>query len=68
MKFLCHITQQDRFWIGEHSSDGVGPITVKAPSRQEAIDKLKREIRYWLEMCPCTGDRFSHIDIELVET
>ena len=68
MKFLCRITARDNFWIGEHASDGVGPIQVKAPTRPEAIEKLEREIRYWLEMCPCTGERFKNIDIELVET
>jgi hypothetical protein len=68
MTFHCRIRRQDGLWLGEHASDGVGPIQVKGATRQEAVEKLEREIRYWMEMCPCTGERFKTIDIELVES
>ena len=30
-----------------------------------AIEKMRGEIRYHLELCPCTGETYQHVDIEL---
>jgi hypothetical protein len=68
MKFACHLVESGALWIAEHASPGVGPIRVTAPTRQEALQKLEAEIRYWLEMCPCTGERYRDIQIELVSS
>jgi hypothetical protein len=37
-----------------------------ARTRQEALDKIKAEIRYRLEYCPCSTVREENIEIELV--
>jgi hypothetical protein len=37
-----------------------------APTRQEALDKIKEEIRYRLEYCPCSTVREGDIEIEVV--
>ncbi|MCX6340145.1 MAG: type II toxin-antitoxin system HicB family antitoxin [Candidatus Aureabacteria bacterium] len=37
-----------------------------APTRQEALDKIKEEIRYRLEYCPCSAVREGDIEIEVV--
>jgi hypothetical protein len=66
MKFECRIFLQDRTWIAEHASENVGPIQVKAASREEVLQKLEREIRYWLELCPCSGPTVAALEIELV--
>ena len=34
-------------------------------SRDDAIEKLKGEIRYRLELCPCTGESYRQITVEL---
>jgi len=67
MKFACRISQRDGIWTGEHTSEGVGPIRVSAPTRDEALRKLEEEIRYWLEMCPCSGEAYRELKLELVE-
>jgi hypothetical protein len=36
--------------------------TVKARSRDEALQKIRKEIRYRIEHCPCTG-----VDDDFVE-
>ena len=56
-----------RTWIGEHASQDVGPIRVTASSRSEVLRKLEEEIRYWLEMCPCTGQAYRNLELELIE-
>jgi hypothetical protein len=67
MKFLCHISQKDGLWTVEHASQNVGPIRVSADTREEALRKMDGEIHYWLEMCPCSGQAYRDLEIELVE-
>jgi hypothetical protein len=42
-------------------------LEVRAATRDEAIEKIKGEIRYRLELCPCTGETYQHIDIDVIE-
>ena len=66
MKFVCQLKQKNGTWIGEHSGPSIGPIRVVAPTRDEVLRKLEAEIRYWLEMCPCSGEALREIEIEAV--
>jgi hypothetical protein len=68
MKFACRISEDAGVWTAEHSSQDVGPIRVTAPTRVEALQKIEGEIRYWLEMCPCTGQAYRDLQIELMES
>jgi hypothetical protein len=54
-------------WRAAHESREVGAVTVQAATREEAIEKLTGEIRYRLELCPCTGETYQHIAVEIVE-
>ena len=67
VKFQCQLTEQDGVWMGAYSGPDIGPIRVTAASRDEALRKLEAEIHYWLEMCPCSGETYKDIQIELVE-
>lgn len=66
MKFVCQLKQKDGTWTGEHSSPSIGPIRVTAATRDEVLRKLEAEIRYWLEMCPCSGEALREIEIDVV--
>ncbi len=69
MRFECTISRLgNERWSAHHASRTVGTIETEAASREEAIEKLRGEIRYRLELCPCTGETYQHIDIELVES
>lgn len=67
MKFVCQLQQEGGAWIAEHSGSNIGPVRVKAATRAEALRKLEAEIRYWLEMCPCSGQTYRDIEIQLIE-
>ena len=67
MRFVCQISEKAGTWIAEHSSEGVGPIRVSAPTRDEVVSKIEAEIRYWLEMCPCSGEAYRDLSLEIVE-
>ena len=67
MKFVCRISEKNGVWTAEHASPDIGPIRVTAATRDEALRKVEGEIRYWLEMCPCTGETYRNIAIEAME-
>ena len=57
----------DGRWVARHNGREVGPVEVRAASREEAISKIEGEIRYRLELCPCTGETYQHLKVEITE-
>ena len=69
MRFPCTISQLGNGrWSVRHASPELGTIETVAASRDAAIEKMRGEIRYRLELCPCTGETYQHIDIELTDS
>jgi len=68
MKFPCRITRlTDGQWSIRHVGTDAGPVEVKAYSREEALEKMRNELRFWIESCPCTGQSYRNLQIEVVE-
>lgn len=56
MKFHCTIERRtDGRWLARHSGSTVGSVEVAAGSRDDALDKLRNELQYRIELCPCSG-------------
>lgn len=55
-------------WLARHESREVGAVEVRGATREEAIGKITGEIRYRLELCPCTGETYRHIAIDVIES
>jgi hypothetical protein len=66
MRFSCQLTESNGVWTGQYAGTDVGPVRVTAPTRAEAVRKLEGEIRYRLEICPCTGESYRDIQIEVL--
>ena len=68
MKFLCDIRRlPGGAWSVRHSGPDVGSVETQDRSREAALEKMRGELRYRLELCPCTGESYQHIAIELAE-
>jgi hypothetical protein len=68
MTFRCQVSQTNTGqWSVRHSGPDTGTIEITAGSRDLAIEKLRSELRYRLELCPCTGEQYKDIEIEIVE-
>lgn len=67
MKYRCHVTHAQDRWQARHESPDLGKISVTAASRNEAVEKLRGELRYRLELCPCTGESYQHLQVEIVD-
>ncbi|MBI1900527.1 MAG: hypothetical protein HYS13_05365 [Planctomycetia bacterium] len=67
MKFTGRISRlADGRFLAVHESREVGRVEATAATRDEAAEKLRQEIRYRLELCPCSGETYQHIEIEVV--
>ena len=67
MKFPSTILRRsDGQWSLRHESPEIGKVEVTAPTREQAAEKLRGEIRYRLELCPCSGETYQHIKIDVV--
>jgi hypothetical protein len=56
MKAICKISQtRTGSWLAHHSSSALGTVEVSAPSREEALAKMRDELQYRIEWCPCSG-------------
>jgi hypothetical protein len=68
MKFPCVITTvSGGGWCARHQSADVGFVEVTAATKEEALRKLRDELRYRLELCPCTGEAYRDLEVEVVE-
>jgi hypothetical protein len=67
VKFPCVLTRSPTGgWSIVHESPQVGRVTTAAGTRAEAIEKMRGELRYRLELCPCSGESYQHVDVEIV--
>ena len=56
VKFTCTLSHlADGKWLARHVGSSVGNVEVTAPSREQALTKLRNELQYRLELCPCSG-------------
>jgi hypothetical protein len=65
-QFVCQLSQQAGAWTAEYAGPDVGSVRVSAPTREEALRKLEGEIRYRLELCPCSGEAYRDIEVKVV--
>jgi hypothetical protein len=64
MKFPVRIETRGAEYVAHSVAEPV--CSVKAPSQTEAIEKIRREIRYRIELCPCTGVEDDFVEIVIV--
>ena len=59
---------QDRsgIWCVRHTSADLGNVEVRAATPENGLQKMRNELQYRLELCPCTGEMYRDIEIELV--
>lgn len=56
MKYACLlIPLSDGRWLARHSGSALGMVEVTAATRDAARVKLRDELQYRIELCPCSG-------------
>lgn len=54
-------------WRIRHSSPELGNVEITGTSREEVLAKMKRELQYRMELCPCTGESVGTIELRVSE-
>lgn len=68
MQFSCRIERAGAGeWRVHYDGRDLGPVTVTAADRETALHKMRRELRYRLEFCACSGEALEDVTIELRE-
>jgi len=68
MKFACVLKRlSNGHWAVRHTGSTVGTVEVTARTSQEALVKMRNELRYRVELCPCSGVSDDYINLEVTE-
>ena len=54
-------------WLARHAGSSTGRVEVTAPTREEALAKMRNELRYKSEYCPCTGVTEDFVELQVRE-
>ena len=56
MKLTCTVSRlATGKWLARHAGTSTGQVEVTAPTRAEALTKMRNELQYRIELCPCSG-------------
>ena len=56
MKLTCTVSRlASGNWLARHAGSTLGQVEVTAPTRDAALTKMKNELQYRIEWCPCSG-------------
>ena len=50
---LSHLANSQ--WLARHTGSSTGQVEVTAQTREEAVTKMRNELQYRIEWCPCSG-------------
>ena len=68
MKAPCTISQmQNGIWIVRHSSSDLGTVAITGATRDQALTKMRDELQYRLELCPCSGEVLGTVELQVCE-
>jgi hypothetical protein len=61
------IPMQNGIWLVRHVSSALGDVEVSGPSREEALTKMRNELQYRMELCPCSGESLGTVELQVSE-
>ena len=68
MKAPCTLSRmRNGTWLVRHSSSALGTVEVSASSRDEALTKMRNELQYRIEWCPCSGVSGDTVELQVSE-
>jgi hypothetical protein len=68
MRAACTLSRKrDGTWLVRHSSSILGTVEVSGPSREAALTKMRDELQYRSEWCPCSGASADTVELQVSE-
>jgi hypothetical protein len=65
MKFPCTVRPFASGWLVRYQGPRLGAVEVTATSRDLALAKMRDELRYRVESCPCGGVPDDYVELEV---
>jgi hypothetical protein len=68
MKLACTLTRLSTGqWLARHAGPAVGRVEVTAPTREEVLARMRDELQYRIELCPCSGASGPTVELQVRE-
>jgi len=55
MKLPCTLSHADGHWRARHASPTLGTVELSGPTREQVLTRMREELQYRIELCPCSG-------------
>ena len=69
MKLACSILHKPNgVWVARYAGPTLGPVEIAAATKDEALAKLRDELQYRTEMCPCSAANEDRVELDARET
>ena len=66
MKLACTVSRlANGNWLAQHTGSSTGQVEVTAPTREEALTKMRNELQYRIEWCPCSGASGDTVELQV---
>ena len=66
MKLTCTVSRlANGKWPAQHTGASTGQVEVTAPTREEALTKMRDELQYRIEWCPCSGASGDAVELQV---
>jgi hypothetical protein len=68
MKLTCTVScLANGRWLARHTGSSTGQVEVTASTREEALTKMRNELQYRIEWCPCSGASGDTVELHVRE-
>ena len=68
MKLTCTLAHlSNGKWLARHTGSSTGQVEVTAPTREGALTKMRDELQYRIELCPCSGASGDTVELQVEE-
>jgi hypothetical protein len=68
MKAPCTVSRRPAGgWLARHSSAALGSVEVSAVTREEVLVKMRDELQYRIELCPCSAVSGDTVELQVAE-
>jgi hypothetical protein len=66
MRFPCTVRRlTDGRWLVRCVGSALGTVEATADTRDQALVKMRGELRYRVELCPCSGVSDDYVELEI---
>ena len=68
MKLTCTVSRlAGGKWLARHTGSSTGLVEITAATREEALAKMRDELQYRIEWCPCSGAWGDTVELQVWE-